>query len=223
MSRRTAVIPALAVLAMTFPGSDLRALSLTGGKRIVVQGRILSSSGEGMAGWPVQLIATQRYLELSRHTSGGAVSAMARAVTDAGGFYSIDVPRDRHYQFWFLRFVDPAQLDTVKYLPPEDQEITAMVRRGRVAAVETTIRTHPDWPELERRIEGAGGPSTEKGRILRTLGLPEKTVPGAPSGPAAQEEWWYFTKGILYMFRGAEPAGTRRFEPVKPPAVRADG
>jgi hypothetical protein len=220
MSRRSAVIPALAILAVVLAGSDLRALSLTGERHIVVQGRIMSASGEAMPGWPVQLIATQRYLELSRHTSGGAVATLARAVTDESGYYSIDIPRDRRYQFWFLRFADPERLDTVKYLPPEDHEITAMARRGRVASVQTTIRLHPDWPEVERRVAEAGGPSTEKGRILLTLGLPEKAVPAASSG-SGPEEWWYFTKGILYTFHGGGPSGARRFEPVRPPVTEA--
>ncbi|HEY3174309.1 MAG TPA: hypothetical protein VGK94_00965 [Candidatus Polarisedimenticolia bacterium] len=223
MSRRNAVIPALAVLAVIATGAAPRALSPTIARRIVVQGRILAPSGDGMAGWPVQVIATQRYLELNRRTSGGATATLARAVTDSGGYYSIDIPRDRHYQFWFLRFVDPALLDTVEYLPPEDLEITAMVRRGRVAAVETTIRQHPEWPEVARRVAAAGGPATEKGRILRTLGLPEKTVAVAPTGTGAREEWWYFTKGIVYTFRGAEPGLARRFEPVKPPPAGPAG
>lgn len=184
------------------------------GKHVVAQGRVLSPSGEGMAGWPVQVIATQRYIELKRFATGGDMVTAARATTDASGYYAIDVPKDRHFQFWFLRFVEAGQLDTVKYLYPEDVEITADVRRGRVAAVDKTIKLNPDWPEVERRIGEAGGESTERGRILRSLGLPEKHVRDELTGA---DEWWYFTRGILYTFHGSQPAVERRFEPVKPP------
>ena len=187
--------------------------ALAAAKHVAAQGRVLDPAGGGMPGWPVVLIGTQRYIELKRFSSGGSVATLTRATTDANGYFSIDVPKDRHYQFWFLRFAEPG-LDTVKYLPPEDVEITTDVRRDRVASVEKTIRLHPDWPEVERRVAEAGGETTEKGKILRALGLPEKNVKDEAAGT---EEWWYFTRGILYTFSGNQAANERRFEPVKPP------
>jgi len=183
-------------------------------KRARAQGRVLTSTGDPLAGWPVMLISTQRYLELGSRKSGGRVVTVGSAVTDASGYFSFDVPKEKGYQFWFLRFVDPSHLDPVMYLPPEDVEITADIRRGRVASVEKSIAWHPDWAEVQRRIEEQGGEATEKGKILRAIGLPEKTQHDPVSGV---EEWWYFTKGILYTFRGSESAGTRRFDPVSPP------
>ena len=190
---------------------------LAAGKRVGAQGRVLTATGEGMPGWPVLLIGTQRYIELKRFTSGGSIGTVARVTTDANGYFSIDVPKDRHYQFWFLRFAEPGQIDPVKYVIPEDVEITADARRGRVATLDKTIQMNPDWPEIERRIAEAGGESTEKGRILRTLGLPEKSVKDPSAGT---EEWWYFTRGVLYTFSGTQPATQRKFEPVKPPSDR---
>lgn len=183
-------------------------------KRVVVQGRVLSEAGEGLAGWPVQLIATQRYVEFSKYSTGGNVLVAANVTTDPQGYFSIDVPRQRGYQFWFVRFNDPQQLDVIQYEAPADVEITGEVRRGRVATVDKTIRQHPDWPEVQRRIAEAGGESTPRGKILRALGLPEKITHGELS---SDEEWWYFTKGIVYTFRGAEAIGSRRFEPVTEP------
>jgi hypothetical protein len=183
-------------------------------KHVVAQGRVLLASGEGIPGWPVQLIATQRYIELKHFSSGGDVVTAARATTDANGYFSIDIPKDHHFQFWFLRFVEAGTLDTVKYLSPEDVEITADVRRSRVASVEKTIKLHPDWPEVERRVAQAGGESSERGHILRTLGLPEKSLRDEATGA---EEWWYFTKGIVYTFQAAGSSSERHFEPVAPP------
>jgi len=167
-----------------------------------------------MADWPVILIGTSRYLEIGKHTSGGDVATITRTTTDGNGYYSIDIPRGRRYHYYFLRFADSATLDPVKYRIPADVEISAEARRGRVAQVDMTVRLHPDWPEVEKRIAQAGGAETPKGRILRKLGLPEKSVVDKTSG---EEEWWYFTKGVLYTFRGSEPTGSRNFEPVPAP------
>lgn len=183
-------------------------------RRVVVQGRVLTETGEGLAGWPIQLIATQRYIELKRFVSGGDMAIVGRAVSDANGYFSIDVPKGRKYQFWFLRLAEAGRLDTIRYLPPQDIEITASARRARVATVDAVIRQHPDWPEVERRVAQEGGEHTERGRILRTLGLPEKAARNEATG---EEEWWYFTRGVLYTFSGTGEAGLRRFEPVKPP------
>ncbi|HKY31603.1 MAG TPA: hypothetical protein VJV23_03620 [Candidatus Polarisedimenticolia bacterium] len=206
--RTTSALALLAILAAAATPAG------AAGVRVTAQGRVLGPDGSPMAGWPVQLIGTQRYLEFKQRTSGGAVATVARTATDANGYYSIDVPRQRRFQFWFLRFHDAAHLDTIKYLPPADVEITADVRRDRAARVETAVRHHPDWEEVERRVAAAGGESTQRGNILRTLGLPEKSSRDEVSGV---EEWWYFTKGIVYTFRGGEPVGSRRFEPVTPP------
>ena len=190
-------------------------------KRLVVQGRVLSAQGEGMAGWPVHLIGTQRYLELKSYTSGGAVGVVASTKTDENGYYSFDVPRDHTYQYWFLRVMDREHLDPVRWVTPDDVEVTTDLRRGRVAQVDMTIRPHPDWPQVEKMIGEAGGETTQRGRILRTLGLPEKQSRDEVSG---EEEWWYFTHGIMYTFKDLKPTGSRRFEPVTPaPGAGAAG
>jgi hypothetical protein len=211
-----AALSAVAVLVM-WAGAGGRALA--DDKRVGAQGRVLNAAGEGMPGWPVILIGTQRYIELKKFASGGSIGTLARVTTDVNGYFSIDVPKDRHYQFWFLRFAEPGQIDTVKYVIPDDVEITEDARRGRVAALDKTIRMNPDWPEIERRVAEAGGETTERGRILRTLGLPEKNVKDQAAGT---EEWWYFTRGVLYTFNGTQPATLRKFEPVKPPGREAN-
>ena len=183
-------------------------------KRIVVQGRVVAADGTALADWPVQVIGTQRYIELNRHTSGGQVSTVGRTTTDENGYFSFDLPREGPWHYFFVRPIDQAHLDPVRWLVPDDVEVTNDIRRGRVAQVQATIRPHPDWPEVERQIAGSGGETTQRGRILRTLGLPEKVVHDPATG---EEEWWYFTHGILYTFQKGQPTGSRRFEPVAPP------
>lgn len=224
MFQRTALISIFATLNVMAaataldPGANARVE-----RHIIVQGRVLGPDGKGMGGWPVALIGTQRYLEFSHRATGGDIATVARSVTDAAGYFTIDVPRERKYQFWFLRYADPAHLDAVKHLAPPDQEITTLMRGGRVAVVEAAVQFHPQWLELERLVSESGGAASEKGKILLALGLPEKRATGAAAEPDVDEEWWYFTKGVVYSFRGSEPITLRRFEPVKPPAGTASG
>jgi len=183
-------------------------------RRISVQGRVVTDAGEPLGNWPVTLIATQRFIEIRSFTSGGRIQTVAETTTDAHGFYSIDVDRKRGWHYLFLRYSDPERTDGVQFAKPDAVEITADVRRGRVAEAELVVRYHPDWPEVERRLADVGGKSTPKGKILRQLGLPEKKVQNG----SGEEEWWYFTHGVMYVFRGSEAVGSRQFEPVQPPA-----
>ena len=197
-------------------------------KRVTVQGRVTTGDGVGLEGWPVSLIGTQRYIEFSKYTSGGDVLRAGETRTDVNGYFTIDVPKARGFQFWFVRFLDPATFDAVKYQPPADVEITADARRGRVSRIDTTIRFQKDWSELLQRISEAGGEGTARGKILRTLGLPEKVVAEQATvqgnlGSPGNEEWWYFTRGIVYQFRDGTPTGSRRFEPVVPAAGAPTG
>lgn len=183
------------------------------------QGRVLGPEGTGRSGWPVELIATQRFIELSHFKSGGEVAVLGRTTTDPQGYFSFSIERPRGYHFWFLRFSGSAVEDPVVWQVPPDIEITRDAKRGRAADVQVQLLYHADWPEVERRIAAEGGPATERGRILRTLGLPEKFGRDPVSGA---EEWWYFTRGIMYAFGGGGAAAMHRFEPVTPPgAVQA--
>lgn len=208
MSRSRASIASMLtvfLMALAFSGAAAAA------DRIRIQGRVLDENGEGIAGWPVILIGTQRLLEIGRFTSGGDVEAVASVSTDRSGYFSIDVQRRRGLHYWFLRFVSRDQFDPVKYLPPQDIEITKNARKGRLIEVGTTVRFHPDWAEVTRRVADVGGGDTPKGEILLTLGLPEKVVTKEPG----VEEWWYFESGVVYTFNGTEEMSTRRFDPVR--------
>lgn len=188
--------------------------ALAAGRPLRAQGRVLDETGAGLGGWPVLLLATQRYITLNRFTSGGDVAVAGRTTTDAQGYFSFDLEKSRGYHYWFLRFTDPTHFDPVVWDAPGDVEITKDVKRRRAAMVEVRLRHHASWREVEKRIALSGGESTPRGRILRALGLPEKEA-GDPA--AGSEEWWYFTKGVLYVFRGADSPELHRFEPVPPP------
>jgi hypothetical protein len=203
---RAALIAALALCLAPAPPEVLAA----GEKRILVQGRLLDDKGAPLAGWPVSLIRTKRYVELTRKVIGGDVDLAARVQADKDGFFTIDIPRERGYQFYYLRFLDPEVFDPVQYVAPADWEITSTAKRGRLTQINKVIAHTPDWDELQRRLESVGGETTTRGRVLRTIGLPEKTATTSDGA----EEWWYFSRGIMYTFRGDQPVGEQRFEPV---------
>jgi hypothetical protein len=59
------------------------------------------------------------------------------------------------------------------------------------------------------------GAQSNRGRILRSLGLPERreTFSDLPG----RENWWYYAKGICYQFLSDELLKVRRYDPVLPP------
>ncbi len=205
--------PRPAALLACLLGAIALAAPAEAAKQISVQGRVTTDKGEPLADWPVELVATQRYMEFRSFSSGGKVAEVASTRTDARGYYTFDLERQRGWHYLFLRYADPKRTDNVRFLRPEVVEITADVRRGRLAEVPLTVRYHPDWSEVQRRLAEAGGEGTPRGRVLRALGLPEKRV----QTESGDEEWWYFTHGIMYTFRGDEGIGMHRFEPVPPP------
>ncbi|MBI3448416.1 MAG: hypothetical protein HY049_05800 [Acidobacteria bacterium] len=181
-------------------------------KLVDVRGRVTSPDGLGAAGQTVRLIKTRRQVTLGRFESGGQIAEAARVATDADGFYQISVPRDRSFDAYYLRFYDPNSFDTVQYRLPADREITHDLKHAGTLRIDLAMEWNPSWPETSRRV-AAEGADTPRGRILRTLGVPEREEQGiGPEGP--REEWWYHSRGVVYFFREGRPAGSRRFEPV---------
>lgn len=206
---------AVALVALTLASTLALAGAVRAAERMIhVQGRVVDPSGQGVAGSPVRLFKTRRSLDLGRFSSGGQVTEATRTLTDENGYFEIEIPRDRTYDDYFLRFHDAGSFDRVKYMLPDDREITRELRRGSPLILEQTLQYHPQWEEVQDRIRSVGADSP-RGRILRSMGIPEREMMGTgPDGP--RTEWWYHTRGVVYFFRDGEAAGYRRFEPVKP-------
>jgi hypothetical protein len=198
---------AMALLAAVFA-------PLQAAERVVhVQGRILDPDGSGLERQTVRLFKTRRGFEVGGFSSGGQVAEAARVETDRQGFYEIRIPRDRSYDHYFLRFYDPQRFDRVRFHLPDDREITRDLRRREVLRVDVTLRWHETWPDVRRRLDAVGEDSP-KGRVLRTMGLPEtESTARGPEG--LREEWWYHTRGVVYFFSSGKASGFRRFEPVR--------
>lgn len=200
-----AAIVAVALLAAGFPTAAAE-------PRVHVQGRLVDQDGKGVSGASVRLIKTKREITLPKFTSGGQIAEAARVETDAGGFYEIDVPRDRSFDDYYLRFHDPATFDSVQYEMPPDREITRDLKRGETLHVDVTLVRRAEWTAVAGEIEAEGADSP-KGKILRSMGLPERRMSGVgPEGP--REEWWYHSRGVVYFFKDGKAAGYRKFDPV---------
>ena len=202
----------LAILALLSAGLA-PGIPVQGADRSIrVQGRITRPDGAGAAGQTVRLFKTRRGVTLPRFSSGGQVAEAARSRTDADGFYTIDVPRDRSFDDYWVRFYDPNEFDLVQYAVPQDREITNDLRRGETLRIDVTLALAPAWLEIRHRMDKLGEDSPGSA-ILRVMGLPEREGMGeGPDGP--REEWWYHSRGVVYFFRDGKPAGQRRFDPV---------
>jgi len=203
-------VPAAVFLALI--AASLAGISWGAERRIQVQGRILDPEGRGVEGQTVKLYKTRRGLSVGKFSSGGQIAEAARAETDENGYYEIDVPRDRSFDNFFMRFQDPATFDAVRYQAPPDREITLDLKAREPLRIDVSLQYAPGWEEVSKRL-GEVGADSPRGKILSSLGMPEKEDRGVgPDGP--RDEWWYFSRGVVYFFKDGEPAGFRRFEPV---------
>jgi hypothetical protein len=178
----------------------------------VVTGRVTDESGQPVAGTPVVVVGRSLALETTRLAYEESVRHETRAVTDAQGQYRVEfVPANLGNNF-YLFFYDKTGFDRVKYRQPEPLDVTSLLDRGRTVIVNQVLRFQPSWPEVQRQIAYYGEDS-EKGKILRRYGLPEKRETSG-TGDTASDVWWYYTYGMSYWFTGDKLMRTHEFTPL---------
>jgi hypothetical protein len=181
---------------------------------IVIRGRVKDQAGNPLADYPVRLLKTKTILNLLHFSTGSQQQEEARTQTDASGNFQLKVVPDPKYDYFYLRFYDAKTFDPVRYSVPGDKDITRDLKTRPELQVDEVIGDHPDWPRVQAML-GEFGSDSNRGRILRSLGLPERreTVAGAPG----RENWWYYAKGLCYQLQSDEVLKVRRFDPVLPP------
>ena len=204
------------------PAVVLCALALLGGAEamaaagveVVIRGTVKDQGGSPLAEYPVRLIKTKTILNLLHFSTDSQQQEEGRTLTDASGRFEMKLVPDRKYDYFYLRFYDPKSFDPVRYSVPGDLDITRRIKTGTEVVVDGVIRDHPDWPTVDGMIREFG-PGSNRGRILRSLGLPERreTFPDAPG----RENWWYYAKGICYQMSSDAVLKIRRYDPVLPP------
>lgn len=176
----------------------------------VVSGRVTDEAGRAVANSPVVVVARQ--LDLTIRLSYVEVSRQElKTTTDAQGRFRLEFVPERLGNNFFLFFYGDG-FDGVQYRRPESLDVTQRLDREREVRIDQVLRFHPDWPEVQRLLLEVGADS-ERGRILRRLGLPEKREVFRAAGEET-ETWWYYAKGVSYKFAGGALAGTYQFEPI---------
>ncbi len=219
MSRRTAlrVWGAAAALGLLWLPAAAGAAE-TARREVVIRGSVKDQSGAPLAGYPVRLIKTKTILNLLHFSTGSQQQEEARVQTDPSGNFEMKLVPDPKYDYFYLRFYDPNTFDPVRYAVPGDKDVTRLVKTKPEVVLDEVIGDHPDWPQVEAMVREFGEGSN-RARILRSLGLPERreTVAGSPG----RENWWYYSKGICYQLRSDEVLKVRRYDPVLPPRPAA--
>jgi len=181
---------------------------------IVIHGTVRDQAGNPLADYPVRLIKTKTTLRLLHFSTGSRQEEYGRTQTDSQGQYELKAAPDPEFDYFYLRFYDPKTFDPVRYAVPADVNITKTFKTKPDLPVDSVILNHPDWSKVEALLAEFGAESN-RGKILRSLGLPERrqTFPDSPG----KESWWYYAKGICYQLQGDKVQNTRNFDPVLPP------
>ena len=175
----------------------------------ILTGRVTDESGAPVGGNPVLLVARSLDLSAVRMQYDERGRREVQTITDGQGRYRIElVPASLGNNF-FLFFSDASGFDRVKYQRLEPLDVTDRLRRDGATTVNPVLRFQPSWSEAERQI-AFYGPESERGRILRRHGVPEKRE--TPAGPGdATEAWWYYADGVTYWFSGPTLIRTSTF------------
>jgi hypothetical protein len=185
---------------------------------IVIRGTLKDQSGTPMADYPVRLIKTKTTLRLLHFSTGSRQVECGRGTTDGEGRYELKVAPDPKFDYFYLRFYDPKSFDPVRYSVPADVDITKTFKTRNEVTVDAVIQDHPDWAKVSDLL-GQVGADSNRGKILRSLGLPERRQ--TFSDNPGRENWWYYAKGICYQLQGDHVLNLRKFDPVLPPRPSA--
>jgi len=178
----------------------------------LVEGRITNDAGEPVANSPVVLVGRSLTLAAARLEYKEHGQEEARTVTDASGRYRLEVIPSTLGNNFYLFFYDRMGFDAVRYRIPEPIEITDLLRRQERLVINQVLLPSVTWPEVARQIAFFGEDS-DRGRILRRHGLPEKRE----SSPALDAEIWrYETQGITYWFNGDRLVEISTRPPARP-------
>ena len=197
------------ILAIAAAGGDRAAAAEP--HAIAVRGSVSDAVGVPIVGQAVRLLKSRSLVELHGLKSRDQHVEELRVTTDEHGFFEFEFPVDAAFPYYYLRFYDPKTFDAVKYLLPEDQDISRQVKKGRRIQSTVALKTHPDWPQVQELVDQYG-PGSHTGQIVRSLGLPSKRTPQGPG----RELWTFEKAGVAYLVEGAKVLETHRLPGTTP-------
>ncbi len=179
----------------------------------VVTGRVTDESRQPVASTPVVIMGRSLDLVTRRMEYEERGRKEARAVTDLQGQYRIEfVPASLGNNF-YLFFYDKTGFDRVKYRQPEPLDITTLLDRNQSVTVNQVLQFQPSWAEVQRQIAYYGA-NSDRGKILRRSGLPDKRETSG-TGAEAADVWWYYSDGVSYWFTADKLTRTHEFTPIQ--------
>jgi hypothetical protein len=181
----------------------------------VITGQVTDESGQPVARNPVLVVGRDLYFSKLRMQYEEQSRHEARAVTDAQGRYRVEFRPASLGNNFFLFFYDVTGFDRIKFRRSEPLDITDRLGRNQTLTVNHALQFNPSWPEVARQIAYYGEQS-DRSRILRQHGLPDKR--DVPAGSSADPEvWWYYADGVNYWFVGDRLTRTAQFPPMQQP------
>ncbi len=178
----------------------------------IVRGQVTDEMGRPVVGTPVLLVARTLRFNIPYYRDLGQQELKTK--TDEEGRYRFAFTPEELGNNFFLFFYGNEGFDAVRYQQPEPLDITKQLRARREVIIDQVLKTHPQWEQVERFLQ-VYGPESDRGRVLRQMGLPEKREGGAGSERDV-ETWWYYSKGLNYRFVKGVLESTFQFEPIKP-------
>ena len=163
---------------------------------VAVDGQVFDTEGRALAG--VTVVLVDRASGLASLARGAQEIELGRTRTDRQGFFRIEADRAQAVGRLLVRCLVEERWDRQRYEPPDDVDVSGALREQGHAIATVLVREAPAWRELRRAILRAGGTATERGRILRTHGMPPETVATADG----RVTWIY--PSASYVF---DPAG----------------
>jgi hypothetical protein len=205
--RSLLIVSTLALLLVACATVEIRETRL-------LEGRVVNDAGAPVAGTPVVVVGRSLALVKARLEYQQNAQQETRAVTDADGRYRLEFIPSTIGNNFYLFFYDRTGFDAVRYRKPEPIDITDLLRRERLVLVNQVLQSSAVWPEIERQIAFYGAVS-DRGRILRRHGLPDKREASPGQGGPDAEVWWFYGDGVSYWFSGDQLVRTHTFEPNK--------
>ena len=157
------------------------------------------------------------YTSLVVNEEGIATSKDGRLAvnSDENGNYSLQVNLDPDWNDFTLRIAS-TNLDSFRYRDPNERLLTDAIRNavsGGTFTLEVNwiISSRPTWQEELIEIERYGQDS-DKGRLIRVRGLPER-IQRFTRRNESGEIWFYYTSGIAVRFIGDKREKDFYFKP----------
>jgi hypothetical protein len=119
----------------------------------------------------------------------------------------------------YVLAVNNLNLDTFRYEVPGSKNLTDIIRNAITAGefeleVNWIVVNRPNWQTELAEIEKYGIDS-EKSRLIRVRGLPERIVSFRRKDGQSGEIWYYYSAGIAVRFVGDRRDKDFYFKPIQ--------